>query len=139
MNGPPPDAAREPIEAMLLADAIHGRIRRLDVVVPLQVPDDANRAHVIGPAKVRDLIDHLVGRLVRMIVRALPATCEPGFVELPVSVSPQVERRSRDAEAPACRVDVAVLLGVLEDSLLTLDLSLIFGHLDPLGHPPSSS
>ena len=124
---------------MLLADAIHGRIRSLDVVVQLQIPDDANRAHVIGPAKVKDLLDHLVRRLIRMIVRALPATREPGFAELAVSIAPQIERGPRDSEAPACRVDVAVLLGVLEDSLLTLDLSLIFGDLDPLGHPPSSS
>jgi hypothetical protein len=88
VNGPPPDTVREAIDAVPFADSIHGRIRSLDVMVPLQISDDANRAHVIGPAKVKDLLDHLVGRLIRMIVRALPATCEPGFAELAVPVSP---------------------------------------------------
>ena len=123
---------------MLLADAIHGRIRSLDVVVPLQVPDDPDRTHVIRPTKVKDLLDHLVGRLIRMIVRALPPTREAGFAALAVPVSPEVEGRSRDSKAPACRVDVAVLLRVLEDSPLTPDFSLIVGHLNPLGQPLSA-
>ena len=90
VNGSSPDTVREAIEAMLLADAIHGRIRSLDVMVPLQIPDDANRAQVIGTAKVKDLLDPLVGRLIRMIVRALPATCEPGFADVAIPKRRQV-------------------------------------------------
>jgi hypothetical protein len=50
----------------------------------------------------------------------------------------RITATERQLQAPAAQVD-AELLRLLEDSLLTLDLSLIFGHLDPLGHPPSSS
>jgi hypothetical protein len=124
---------------MFLADSVDRGIRGLDVEVALQVPDDANRAHVVGPAKVKDLLDHLVGSLVRVVVVAPHSTREPGFAVLAIAVSPEVEGRSRDSETAACRVDVAVLLRVLEDSLLTPDFSLLFGHLDPLGHPVPSS
>jgi hypothetical protein len=64
---------------------------------------------------------------------------EPGFAELAVSVSPEVERRSRNPEPSACPMDVADLLRVFQDPLLTPDFPLIFGHLDPLGHPLPSS
>jgi len=83
---------------------------------------------------VQDLLDDLVRCLVRMIVRTVLTTREPGFAELAVSISPEVERRSRDPEPSACPMDVADLLGVLQDSLLTPDFPLIFGHLDPLCH-----
>ena len=60
---------------MPLAHAIHGCVRGLDVVVALKVPNDANRSHVIGPAQVQDLLNHLIGRLVRVVVMAAtPAT-----------------------------------------------------------------
>jgi hypothetical protein len=121
-----------------LADAVHGRVGSLDVVIALQVPDDANGTHVIRPPKGKDLFDHLIRRLVRMIMRTVLAPREPGFAKLAVPVSPQVESRPRDSEAPAGRVDVPVLLRVLEHSLLAPDFSLIFGQLDPLGHPLSA-
>ncbi len=105
----------------------------------MQIPDDANWAHVLRPTQVKDLLDDLIGCLVRVIVRAAPATRESSFAELAVPVSPEIEGRSRDSEAAACRIDVAELLRVLEDSLLTSDFSLIFGPLDPLGQPLPSS
>ena len=49
VDGPPSNPIRESVEAMALADAVHGRVGRLDVVIALQVPDDANRAHVVRP------------------------------------------------------------------------------------------
>ena len=139
MNGPPPDAAREPIEAMLLADAIHGRIRRLDVVVPLQVPDDANGAHMVRPAKVENLLDHLVGRLVRVTKGLRSLARESGFAELAVARSPEIERRSRNAKASTGDGVVANSLRVVQDPLLTPDLPLFLGHLDPFAHSPPSS
>ena len=75
-------------------------------MVALQVPDDANRTHVIRPAKVQDLLDDLVRCLVRMIVRTVLTTREPGFAELAVSISPEVERRSRNPEPSTCPIDV---------------------------------
>jgi hypothetical protein len=39
---------------------------------------------------------------------------------------------------PASSLDVAILLGVLDDSLLSIDFSLILGHFDPPVHPVSS-
>jgi|ETNmetMinimDraft_25_1059894.scaffolds.fasta_scaffold13283_4 hypothetical protein len=74
-----------------------------------------------------------------MVVEVASATCEPGFAELTVAVSPETEGRPRDSEAVASRLDVANLLRVLEDSLLTSGFSSIFGHLDPLGHSLPSS
>ena len=79
-----------------------------------------------------------IGSLGLPVVEVAFATCEPGFTEFAVSVSPEIEGRSRDSEAVASRLDVANLLRVLEDSLLSSDFSLIFGHLDPLGQPLSS-
>jgi hypothetical protein len=39
---------------------------------------------------------------------------------------------------PASSADVLDLLGVLKDSLLSPDFSLILGHFDPPDSPPSS-
>ena len=138
VNGSSPDPVGESVEVMPFSDAVHRRIRSLDVEVALEIPDDANRSHRVRPTEVQDLLDHLVGRLVRVVVGASPSPRKSGFAELSLSVSPQIERGPRDSEAPACRVDVAVLLRVLEDSPFAPYFSLIFGHLDPLGQPLSS-
>ncbi len=44
----------------------------------------------------------------------------------------------RDPEAPARRIDVAVLLRVLNNPLLSFNFSLKLGHFDPPVHPVSS-
>ena len=93
---------------------------------------------MVCPAQVKDLLDSLIGRLVRVVVAAGPATREPGFAELLVSVSPEVESRSRDSESATRRIVVANLLRVLQDPFLAPNFSLLFGHLDPLGYPLSS-
>ena len=66
-------------------------------------------------------------------VTGVPAL-EPLVAELSISGSPQVERRPRDAEVPAGLVDVPHALGVLEDSPLPMNLSLLVGPTDLLGH-----
>ena len=87
-----PDSVRKPGHAMPLADPIDRCIRSLDVVIALQIPNDPNRVHVIGPPQVQDLLNNLVGSLVRMVVGVALATREPGFAELAIPVSPEVER-----------------------------------------------
>jgi hypothetical protein len=47
---------------------------------------------------------------------------------------PQVEGRSCNPKVSAGLVDVPDALGVLKDSLLSMNLSLIVGHSDLLGH-----
>jgi hypothetical protein len=69
-----------------------------------------------------------------MAVEVSFATREPGFAALRISVSPEIEGRSRDSEGVASRLDLANLLRVLLDSLLAPDFSLIFGRPDPLYH-----
>jgi len=49
-------------------------------------------------------------------------------------VSPQVDGRSRNPEVSAGLVDVPDALGMLEDSLLSMNLSFFVGHSDLLGH-----
>jgi hypothetical protein len=83
---------------------------------------------------MQDLFDDLIGRLVGVIVRAAPSAFQALVTELSISVSPYIERRSRDSEVPACLVDVSDSLRVFENPLLTVNFSLIFGHLDLLGH-----
>jgi hypothetical protein len=78
---------------MPLADAVNGGVGRLDVVIALQVPDDANRPHVVCPTQVKDFLDDVIGCLVRVVVRTAPAARESGFAELAVPVSPEVEGR----------------------------------------------
>lgn len=51
----PSNTIGEPIETMTLADPVGGRVGCLDVVIPLQVPDDALRPHVVRPAPVQNL------------------------------------------------------------------------------------
>ena len=46
---------------MPLADAVHTRGGRLNVVIALQVRGDPNRVQIIGPPQVQDLLDDLVG------------------------------------------------------------------------------
>jgi len=72
---PPSDAVRESAHAMSPADPVDRRIGGLDVVVTLQVPHDPNRPHVISPAQVQNLLHHIIGGLVGVIVWATtPAT-----------------------------------------------------------------
>ena len=54
------------------------------------------------------------------------------LTELTIPIPPQVEGRSRNPEVSAGLVDVPDALGVLKDSLLSMDLSLIVGHPDLL-------
>ena len=134
VHGPSPDAARKAVQTVPLADPIDGCVRGLDAVVALEVPDDAQRPHVVRPPQVEDLLHDLFGRLVRVVVGTAPPALQTLVAELAVSTPPQLERRSRDPEVPACLVDVARALDVLEDSLLPMDLSLLVGHADPPGH-----
>jgi len=134
MDGTPSNAVRKSVEAMPFADPIDGRVGRPDAVVAMQVPDDTNRPHVVGPAQVQDLLHHLIGRLVRVVVGAASAASEPFLTEFAIPIPPQVEGRSCNPEVSAGLIDVPDALGVLEDSLLSMDLSLIVGHSDLLGH-----
>jgi hypothetical protein len=83
---------------------------------------------------MQNLFDDLIGRLVGVIVRAAPSAFQALVTELSISVSPYIERRSRDSEVPACLVDVSDSLRVFEDSLFSMNFSLISGRLDLLGH-----
>jgi hypothetical protein len=85
---------------------------------------------------VKDLIYDLVGRLVGMVVRPASPAFQTLVTELPISVSPQIECRSCNPEISASLIDVSDPLRVLEDPLLAVNLSLIVGHLDLLGHHP---
>jgi hypothetical protein len=69
-----------------------------------------------------------------MIVRTASSAFQALVAELSISVSPFIERRSCDPEVSACLVDVSDSLCVLENALLSMNFSLIVGHLDPLGH-----
>ena len=61
VHSPAPEPIRESIESMPLADAVHTRGGRLNVVIALQVRGDPNRVQIIGPPQVQDLLDDLVG------------------------------------------------------------------------------
>lgn len=50
VHGTSPNSVRKPGHAMALADPINRCVRSLDVVIPLHVPRDADRSHVVGPA-----------------------------------------------------------------------------------------
>jgi hypothetical protein len=134
--GAPPYAPRKLVHAVTIAGTIRRRVGRLDVVVALEMPDDPDRSHVIGPTQVQDLLDDFTRRLVRMVMRAAFAAVQPLVAELAISVSLDIEPGSCDPRISACLVDVSDSLGVLLDSLLALNLSLISGHLDLLGHHP---
>jgi hypothetical protein len=83
---------------------------------------------------MQDLLNHLIGCLVGMLVRAAASGFQALVAELAISVSPYIKRRSRDSEVPACLVDVSDSLCVFEDSLFSMNFSLIAVHLDLLGH-----
>jgi hypothetical protein len=134
VHGSSTHSVRKSAHAMALADAIDRGIRGLDVVIALEIPGNADRPHVIRPSKVQDLFDDLIGRLVRVIVRATLPALQTLIAELAISVSPFIERTPRDPEVPASLVDVSDLLRVLENPLLSMNFSLISGHLDLLGH-----
>jgi hypothetical protein len=53
--------------------------------------------------------------------------------KLAIPLPPQIESRSRNIEASAGLVDVPDPFGVLNDSLLSMHLSLFVGHSDLLG------
>jgi len=127
VDSPPSYTVWESVEAMPFADPIDGGVGGLDIEVALQVPHDAHRPHVVRAAQMQDLVDDPIGRLVRVVMGAAPPTLQPLVAELSISGSPEVKRRPRDAEVPAGLVDVPYALGVLEDSLLPMNLSLLVG------------
>lgn len=59
VHGAASDAIGEAVEAGPLADPIDGSVGCLDVVVALQVSDNAYRSHEVGPTQVRDLFTPL--------------------------------------------------------------------------------
>jgi hypothetical protein len=71
-----------------------------------------------------------------LIERQLPVSSilDTLIAELAISISPQVERRSPGSEVSTGLSDVPDPTRVLDDSLLSMNLSLIVGHSDPLGH-----
>jgi hypothetical protein len=79
---------------MPLADPIDRCIRSLDVVIALQIPDDSDRSHVVGPAQVQDLFNDLIRRLVGGLVRTAASAFQPLVTKFAISVSPFIERRS---------------------------------------------
>ncbi len=157
VHSPAPEPIRESIESMPLADAVHTRGGRLNVVIALQVRGDPNRVQIIGPPQVQDLLDDLVGSFLYsgacgwlrvlvdgcgcfwLLVGVAFETGEPGFAQLTLSVSSEIAGRSRDSKAVASHPNVASRLRALKDSLLASTFSLIFGHPDPLRHPLPSS
>ena len=108
-------------------------------MVSLQIPDDANRAYMVRPAKVENLLDPLVRRFVRVVMGLRSLARESGFAELALARSPEIERRSRDAKASTGEAVVANSFRLVQDPLLKPDLPLFLGHLDPLAHSPPSS
>ena len=80
---------------------------------------------------MQDLVDDIIGRLVRVVMGAAPPALQPLVAELSISGSPQIERRPRDAEVPAGLVDVPCALGVLEDSLLAMNLAVRWSYRSP--------
>jgi hypothetical protein len=60
----------EPFFLNYWAFSVHRRIGGLDVVLALQIPNDPNRAHVIGPTQMQNLFHHIFGGLVRVVVGA---------------------------------------------------------------------
>jgi hypothetical protein len=83
---------------------------------------------------MQDLLNHIIGCLVGMVVGTTLSALQPLIAELAISVSPFIERRSCDPEVSACLVDVSDSLRVLENALLAMNFSLISGHLDLHGH-----
>ena len=64
VNRPAAHSIGEPVQTVPLAHAVHGCVRGLDVVVALQVPNDANGSHVIRATQIQDLLNDLPGGLV---------------------------------------------------------------------------
>jgi hypothetical protein len=70
----------------------------------------------------------------KSVVGATSTASEPLLTELAIPIPPQVEGRSCNPKASAGLVDVPDALGVLKDSLLSMNLSLVVRHSDLLGH-----
>jgi len=92
-----------------------------------------DRPHVVRAAQVQDLFNHLVRRLVRVVVGAPSPASQSLLTKLAIPLPPQIEGRSRNPEVSAGLIDVPDPFGVLNDSLLSMNLSLIVGHSDLLG------
>ena len=141
MHGPSSDPVRESAHAVSSADPIERRIRGLGVVVALQVPDRSESAPCDRPdAGAGSSPSHHRGYDWDGCGggRACDSSGPPLPSRLTLPISPKAGGRSCNPEAPTSPADVADLLGVLSDPLLSPDLTLIFGHLDPPDCPPSS-
>lgn len=128
----PPHSAGKASQAVSPTDSVDGCIRGLDLMVALEVPDDADWPHVVGTAQVKDPIYDFLRILVWVVMANRPAADQSLLPEFSVSTSPDVEGRSGDSEVAAGLSDVPDLLCTLKNSLLSSNFPLLVGHSDPL-------
>ena len=69
---------------------------------------------------------------------AEPPALQPFIAGFTVPIPPEVKGGSRDSKAPTRCLNAAILLGALNNPLLSSDFSLILSHFDPPVHPVSS-
>ena len=92
---------RQPAQAMLAEEAMHGRAGDRDLMEPPQIVGDPAGAEVILLAQIQDLADDLRRRGARRPVRRRGAIAQPRLAVGPVPLLPLVVGLARDAEVAA--------------------------------------
>ena len=72
-------------------DPIHAGAGNTDRVIAFQVPNDANRTHVVCSAQMQDFLYHFWWRLVRHLMRDGLLLNQPRIALRLIGSSPQVE------------------------------------------------
>ena len=86
---------------MAAKNAGNGRVRHLDIVVALQIPNDPNWAEVVLAAKVQSLFLALRRRSIGVPLWDRRRIHEPCFDTVRIGLPPSIESRSRSSKIPA--------------------------------------
>ena len=121
-------AARQPVDAIALEHPGDCCIRYLDVVIARQIPDDPYGAEVILAPEMENLLLDFDRRPIGMPLRDRRAVHQARFTVLSIGLAPAVETASANAEISTRLRDVTGHFGMMQNTKLTRDLTLILGH-----------
>lgn len=94
-------SARQAAYAIAPEDSTDAGFRDFDGVVAREIPDDPDRAEVIGFAQMKDFVDDLKRRPVGGVLWDRLGVDKTGFAKLSVGSAPAVEARPANAEVSA--------------------------------------
>jgi|GEM_PF-6126834 len=96
-------------------------------MIPLQIPDDADRPEMVFAAQMQDFLRNCLRRPVRMVVQNRSLIGQSGLAMICEGMTPSIETGSPDPEVSAGLADVTRRRSAIQNAQLAPDFLLVFG------------